>query len=609
MQMRNSIGIVNKVYPQKISIEIHDTNSLNYNHLGDIYTCDGINTFVTIHKTFQHKFIYQIISLAEMEKPYNQLDEDSRFFNKAIFEAVPLGEIKKNIFTFGLTRFPMINDDVYLTSHQDMQEIFNPLANETVQNFSIMLGSLAGNEGFMPSISIDKLLSNHMSILGNTGSGKSTTIRKLFNDIIESTNKAAIDINSANFLFFDIHDEYHGFPEDYSTTYDVTDELCIPLETLTSDDWINLVQPSSAVQLPVLLSGIRLANLLETNESGICNWIKVYCALELYNNVSTEVVGKRTKIVSLLSGVVDADIKSSLALYNSQFGNLAPAAETNFKESLKFYIKNQSSYEYEQCKEHVQSLIEQSNMSFKDLANLELGLDLTFLFEESKGNNQIRSYCSTLMTRINNIISTYSRTLFAADEAKLDRFNSLKSFNKGFTILKVGNLEDNDLLFFTGYFLRTIYNIQKEQKSDLSAEKKIFHFIFDEAHKYITENSLENTKSLKIFEQIAKEGRKFGVFMILASQRPGELSKTVLSQCNNFILHRIRNNIDLEQMRKSIPYINDSQLVRLSFLTTGSALLVGDAFSIPMEIIIDGKKFGEQSRTNLPSSIWRAVSN
>lgn len=96
--------------------------------------------------------------------------------------------------------------------------------------------------------------------------------------------------------------------------------------------------------------------------------------------------------------------------------------------------------------------------------------------------------------------------------------------------------------------------------------------------------------------------------MILASQRPGELSKTVLSQCNNFILHRIRNNVDLEQIRKSIPYLSDEQLIRISYLRTGSALLVGEAFPIPMEIIIHGEEYGKPSRTTLPSEVWKRKS-
>ncbi|WP_361920354.1 hypothetical protein [Streptomyces sp. NPDC046876] len=157
-------------------------------------------------------------------------------------------------------------------------------------------------------------------------------------------------------------------------------------------------------------------------------------------------------------------------------------------------------------------------------------------------------------------------------------------FEKGFTIFKCSNIEDSDLIFFTSYILRLIYKEQKDLRQIIGKPVQLFHFVFDEAHKYIIENKdQQNIISLKIFEKIAKEGRKFGIFMILASQRPSELSKTVLSQCNNFILHRIRNNVDIDQMRRSIPYITDSQLIRIAYLKTGSALFVGEAFSIPMD--------------------------
>ena len=124
-----------------------------------------------------------------------------------------------------------------------------------------------------------------------------------------------------------------------------------------------------------------------------------------------------------------------------------------------------------------------------------------------------------------------------------------------------------------------------------------------EAQNYIAENKDSVAKT--VFERIAREGRKYGISLIVCSQRPSELSKTVLSQCNNYILHRIRNNIDIEQMRKSIPYISDSQLIRIAYLKTGSALLVGEAFSIPMELIIDGSEYGEQSKTIKPSDVWK----
>ncbi|HCU0853034.1 TPA: ATP-binding protein, partial [Listeria monocytogenes] len=112
-------------------------------------------------------------------------------------------------------------------------------------------------------------------------------------------------------------------------------------------------------------------------------------------------------------------------------------------------------------------------------------------------------------------------------------------------------------------------------------------FILEEAHRYISRNK-ENSQlyEIEIFKKIAREGRKFGCFLYLSSQRPSELSSTVLSQCNNYLLHRIKNNIDLEYMSKTIPYITTNQIKRLSFLPTGTTYSVGELFSIPIEINI-----------------------
>lgn len=117
-------------------------------------------------------------------------------------------------------------------------------------------------------------------------------------------------------------------------------------------------------------------------------------------------------------------------------------------------------------------------------------------------------------------------------------------------------------------------------------------FIFEEAHRYISklqENSLFN--EVEIFKKIAREGRKFGCFLMLSSQRPSELSSTVLSQCNNYLIHRIKNNVDLEYLLKTIPFINKNQLTRFSYLPTGTAYLVGELYPIPVEVdVIKDKK-------------------
>ena len=127
-----------------------------------------------------------------------------------------------------------------------------------------------------------------------------------------------------------------------------------------------------------------------------------------------------------------------------------------------------------------------------------------------------------------------------------------------------------------------------EKNKSLKLEKRLVNvFIFEEAHRYISKlKESSQFNEVETFKKIAREGRKFGCFLMLSSQRPSELSSTVLSQCNNYIVHRIKNNVDLEYLLNTIPYINRFQLNRFSYLPTGTAFIVGELFPIPVEIEI-----------------------
>ena len=108
------------------------------------------------------------------------------------------------------------------------------------------------------------------------------------------------------------------------------------------------------------------------------------------------------------------------------------------------------------------------------------------------------------------------------------------------------------------------------------------HLLLEEAHRYIAERpSRYSIDASRIYERIAKEGRKYGLFLLAASQRPSELSKTVLSQCSNFVIHRIQNPDDLSQIRQMTPFISESVLKRLPSLPKQNALVFGTAVNLP----------------------------
>lgn len=590
------IGHVTKVFFNKIVFEVPHLENLRHNHRGDFYLGKGLNDYVSIYNSSNNCYVFQVTGLYEQEKPYSEIEE-SKFKETAFFEAVPVGEITKSGFEYGLSSFPMLNEDVYLTSIDDLKKIFN--FNDIGMN--MILGEMTSHR-LSPTININQLLTAHMSILGNTGSGKSTTIRKILSELTH-LKKKDINVNKMNFFIFDVHNEYRFIPDEYTNEVSIN-SISIPTETLSSEDWINLIQPSSAAQLPILMNGLRMASILN-RESDHKSWIRAYCALELYNNQQTDAVTKRTKIIGLLEKIDNFDIDSILRTYSSQYGSISNGAETEFKSTIKRFIVESSGIKYEQCQQELISILSDEKIEIKNISDLWLGADLVILLEESKGNSQIRSYCSTLITRIENLMQTYSTSLFDSSSSKKATFENMMKFEKGFTVLDCSKIESNDLLFVSSFLLKLIFEKQKQERDELSGIESAFHLIFDEAHKYISiENDEDTLKSTKMFEKISKEGRKFGIFLILASQRPGELSKTVLSQCNNYILHRIRNNLDLEQMRKSIPFLNDMQLFRLSYLKTGTALMVGEAFSVPMELNIKGQEFGIHSQTVNLDEIW-----
>src|SRR5690625_1691860 len=164
MEAKYSIGKVHKVFPNKLVIEIPNKEDIHYVYKGEFFKTEGINTFITIYASMDKSFVYQIIGLYEHEKPF--VDEESaKLSSHAYFECTPIGEIDKGKFEFGLLKYPMIGDEVFLTSIRDLDIIFEK------SNFSIKLGSIPRHDNYSPYINLDKLFTHHTTLLGNTSSG------------------------------------------------------------------------------------------------------------------------------------------------------------------------------------------------------------------------------------------------------------------------------------------------------------------------------------------------------------------------------------------------------------------------------------------------------
>lgn len=558
----NSIGRVVSVSYDRLIFEVSDFEKLIYNFKGEIYIAQGVIDYVTIKSQFGDKFVYQVVRVEDKEiKIVN--DEKSKFDYVGRFECVPVGILENDKINFNLKKYPFLQDRVYLSSDEDLQKVFSIEKRET----SILLGTI--QDKYDAQINLNKLITHHSAILGNTGSGKSTTVRKIIKEI------ATKETSNLYLNIFDIHNEYSQI--DGVNNIDVLKDFSIKIESLELQDWLNLIKPSELVQLPVVQTALKLAYCLS---EGKLDREKLSCfiAYNLYHNQQSDAVAKRSKIIGILEGT-----RISTEKYNSQFGNFSQKDEEFFKTSLES-IMYQSHSEITKEIENARYIIN----SFSDLFE---ALNFVFLLEECQGNTQARGYSGTLETRIKHIQLRYG-SLFKAkinqgtDNAKDSEVSDNSKLSK-ITVYNVSGLDDDLLLFFTTYMLKKEF--KKSSEKDIN-DRDVNLFIFEEAHRYISklnENSLFG--EVEVFKKIAREGRKFGCFLMLSSQRPSELSSTVLSQCNNYLIHRIKNNVDLEYLLKTIPYINKNQLTRFSYLPTGTAFIVGELYPIPVEVAVDGE--------------------
>lgn len=560
----NSIGKVVSVSYDRLIFEVSDFEKLNYNFKGQIYLAKGVIDYVTIKNRFDERFIYQVVKVSDKELPLST-DESAKFSYSGTFECVPIGMIKNDFVEFNLKKYPFLQDKVYLTTLEE----FNIIFNEDNLKHSLSLGLI--EERYVAKIDPNKLLTHHSAILGNTGSGKSTTVRKIISEI----NK--IDSDNLRLHIFDVHDEYGRLLD--VEVVNVMEEYGINILNLEHQDWLNLLKPSELVQLPVIEMALKIANCLLI-ESVDESWLKCFIAYNLYTNQQTDAVTKRTKIIGILNGTgIDT------SKYSSQFGNFVQVDEKKFLDDLLEATKGEVEYSY------LSSKLEKANYQVDSFENLLIALNYVFLLEESKGNSQARAYSGTLETRIKNIQTRYSK-LFENEE---------KSVDSKAVVYSVSEMDDDLLLFFTTYVLKKEFS---KNKSLALKQRAVNVFILEEAHRYISKIK-ENSQfhEVEVFKKIAREGRKFGCFLLLSSQRPSELSSTVLSQCNNYIIHRIKNNVDLEYLLQTIPYINKNQLSRFSYLPTGTAFLVGELFPIPVEVEVVEKS--SSNVTTTPQVIFK----
>ena len=510
-----------------------------------------------------------------------------------IVKARFLGEIVGDKLIGGTIRKPSLDAKVRVI---DKSEV--PLITGTDTDGFMKLGVSPFYDDYPVFLDVNNFFSNHFAIFGNTGSGKSCGVSRLFQNMFHDER---LNPYKANILIFDSSGEYYNafsnltqINSTYNYRYISTNEvdglgekLRLPIYLLNKDDLALLLQCTSHSQLPIIERMLKLALVFSQNDVDATAYKNHLIAKAimtiLYTNETAP--NKRNEIFSIIA-----------SCSTPEFSMESPVQGVGYVRKFRecFLIDNSGNFtESVLLTEYINSFIKEEFENFEphtgvfyDLNVLEKALNFTLISEGWLRNEQTYADSVTIRVRLHALIVGDNAKYFDVKEyVSLENYLSSMLLNNGkkyqIVNINLNDIDDDFAKVLTKIYSRLVFDFAKGLKNRGSIP---FHIILEEAHRYIQADNDRFLFGYNIFERIAKEGRKYGVILGIITQRPVELSDNVISQCTNFLIFKINHPIDVEYIRKMVPNITDEIVEKQKALQSGTCLGFGLGFRIPLII-------------------------
>ena len=504
-----------------------------------------------------------------------------------------LGEIINDKFIAGLIMKPSLNSKIRLITNEELKYL---VGSDTENNLFLGYSPLYDNCPIYTDI--NDLFSNHMAIFGNTGSGKSYGVARLLQNLFEKTKIVPF---KSNFFIFDAYGEYHNAFSSidkynpnyhfkyYTTNLSDTDGsiLRIPLWLLGIDDMALLLQADSHSQIPIIERMLKLVSIFsessEQAENHKNHLIAKAIMTILYTNQTS--TAKRNDIFSILA-----------SCSTDKFNLNAPVQGIGYVRKFRECFTIDKDGEFTEnilVTEYISSFIhdeydryEPGNPNFYTLKDLEKALEFTLISEGLLRNEKMYNEAVTLKVRLHSLVISQNSIYFSYPSyVTLEQYiSTLVASNNGKAQIINFNLEDIDdslAKIITKIYTKMLFDFTKKLKVRASIP---FHLFLEEAHRYVQNDTDNFLLGYNIFERVAKEGRKYGLIFNLISQRPVEISETVISQCSNFIIFKMNHPRDLDYIKKMLPNINAEIVEKQKTLQPGTCVAFGKAFKVPLII-------------------------
>ncbi len=506
-----------------------------------------------------------------------------------------IGEIIDGRFYNGVINKPDVNSQIRLMNEDETTLI---IGQNDGNSFSFGISPFYDNRRVY--IDINNFFSNHLTILGNSGSGKSYGTASVIQNIFRTNGFLPY---KASLIFFDNNGEYisafdslNKINPNYHFKVITTNnqypykKLAMPLWLLSVDDLALLLAATTSNQITLIERMIKLARIFSISDEMNNKYknhllAKAMLSILYSNDLPTT---KRNNIFGLFNACQTKELNMEAVIqgagYTRKFRDCFHVdANGIFTEGILVteYISSFINSELDEYEPR-----EYNSYSLNDL---EKALSFALVSEDWLNNPKTYSDSVTLKVKLHTLaISDNARFFNMPGNIRVDEYlASLLMENGGKNQILNINLEDIDdsiAKVIVKVFCRMIFQYAKRLPNRGSVPFNIF---IEEAHRYIKTGEDIDLLGYNIFDRISKEGRKYGVLLNLISQRPVELSETVMSQCSNYLIFKTTHPRDIEYITQMVPYITDEIIAKQKSLQPGYCLGFGSAFKVPIIIRVD----------------------
>ena len=617
-----SIGKVISVVGRTVKVKVDKTK--NTSHLlykGELLRNTAVGSYLKIVKGFT-----RIIGKVEGE----EIQEDKFYAAKKAYASEKekidrvltvslLGFFKGDRFERGIKELPLIDNECFLLQRSEFEQVHDFIRND---DEPLTIGVLSFEKGQDIRVGVNSLFASHIAIFGNTGSGKSYTLARIYRELfLKYQNKPGFKAR-AHFFLIDFNGEYVDDESDtddviidqqYKTIFRLSthapegiDKFPVTQAAINDTDfWIVLLEATSKTQAPFLRRAIEntyVRNRIGTNE-GLRELI-AQTLREATINIDRNV--DRNAAVNFLR-----ELNTAVG-GNESVRTLIDDYEENLKfhsGQVKYFyrVEGQGQPIWSDNEGFIPTVIDEKvehidigPAAFTIIDSMRLQIVFQYYSDIVRGFSN-REHIAPLIKRMDQRIDSLKKVIDVRPAEAVWNGRNLTIVS-----LKDVNMQMRKVLPLL--FCKRLYNDKKAGDDDST----YLNIIVDEAHNILSEESERESEQwrdyrLETFEEMIKEGRKFGVFLTIASQRPSDISPTIVSQMHNYFLHRLINNDDIHAVRQTISYLDKVSFEYVPLLPTGTCILAGLLANVPIVVDIgkiEPKKHEPRNKTITLTDKW-----